>query len=167
MGVPSFCVWLIRRYPKILKDVIEPASKSFISIDESNPNGMEFDNLYLDMNGIIHPCCHPQDGKSIPPKNEEEMFERICIYIDRIVKIIRPHKLLYLAIDGVAPRAKMNQQRARRFRAGKEIDIKNQIAKEYVKHTKKTWDSNVITPGTPFMYKLSIKIRSFIKKKNE
>ena len=57
MGVPSFFRWLAKKYPKVLVNVIEEYPKlvgdSEIPPDTSqpNPNGVEYDCLYLDMNG--------------------------------------------------------------------------------------------------------------------
>ncbi|KAK9058983.1 hypothetical protein SSX86_021601 [Deinandra increscens subsp. villosa] len=177
MGVPSFYRWLATKYPKIVVNAVEKTSTE--EDDEGstkNPNGIEFDNLYLDMNGIIHPCFHPEqeDDQVNSPVNYDEVFNNIYDYIDRILNIVRPRKLLYMAIDGVAPRAKMNQQRSRRFRNAKDRltieEEEDRLRKLYEKQGKavkekvksNVEDSNVITPGTEFMYELSKKLQTYI-----
>ena len=59
MGVPAFFKWLTMRCPKILHDIIEEEinDTEYENDDSENPI---IDNLYLDMNGIIHPCTHPE-----------------------------------------------------------------------------------------------------------
>jgi 5'-3' exoribonuclease 1 len=154
MGVPKFYRWLSERYPLINQ-----------AIDDTTLLP-EFDNLYLDMNGIIHNATHGNDGVSKTP-TDKDMILTMMAYIDRMVKIIKPRKLLYMAIDGVAPRAKMNQQRSRRFRAARDLAEARATAAARGEEVtdEEVFDSNCITPGTPFMATISTNLKYFIQKK--
>jgi len=159
---------VVEESPKEVDDVQIP-----VDITQPNPNGREFDNLYLDFNGIVHPCSHPEDRP--PPKDEDEMMHEILKYTERVVNLVRPRKLLFIAIDGVAPRAKMNQQRSRRFRSAQDASIKAAATERIIEELRSqgkeiddslrpngAWDSNAITPGTPFMDILSASLRYWI-----
>ena len=101
------------------------------------------------MNGIIHNCSHPDDSNAHFRITEDEIFIAVFGYIDHLFTKIKPQKLFFMAIDGVAPRAKMNQQRSRRFKTAKEAkEIREKAERSGEELPKEAaFDSNCITPG--------------------
>lgn len=95
------------------------------------------------------------------------MFIAIFNYIEHLFGKIKPKKLFFMAIDGVAPRAKMNQQRSRRFRTALDAEVAREKAiRSGVEMPKEgAFDSNCISPGTEFMAKLSAQLKYFVNKK--
>ncbi|CAO3677979.1 unnamed protein product [Rhizopus stolonifer] len=154
MGIPKFFRWISERYPMC----------SELITDNAIP---EFDNLYLDMNGIVHNCSHTNSDDPHYRITEEQIWLGIFQYIDHLFSKIKPKKFFFLAIDGVAPRAKMNQQRSRRFRTAKDAEDARQKALEKGEELPEDdpFDTNCITPGTAFMIKLTQELRYFISKK--
>jgi len=154
MGIPKFYRWLSERYPQISQDA---------------SNAPEVDNFYLDMNGIIHVSAHSNSlGHLIPHLNSAkelpEVWSKIFAYIEMLVQLIKPKKLLYLALDGVAPRAKMNNQRERRYKSIYDIQLHMQREAKAGRQVEDNWfDSNAISPGTPFMLELNHQLKCFIK----
>lgn len=90
----------------------------------------DIDRIYIDYNSVIHQC----------QSNIDESIKNIKAMILKY----NPN-LVYIAIDGTPTRAKMHQQRYRRF-----MQCKN--ASPY--------DSNKITPGTEYMTELHQKLMS-------
>ncbi|THH31525.1 hypothetical protein EUX98_g2669 [Antrodiella citrinella] len=154
MGIPKFFRYISERYP-LTSQLIQ---------ENKIP---EFDNLYIDFNGIIHNCSHPNDEDAHFRLSEEQIFTAIFAYVDHLFGKIKPKKLFFMAVDGVAPRAKQNQQRSRRFRTAKEAKETREKAERKGEKLpdSKAFDSNCITPGTPFMARLSEQLRYFVNKK--
>lgn len=157
MGIPRFAYFISNRYPLIIKKIREEYDVP------------EIDNLYLDINGIIHNASHNYycDASKIN-ETTKKIYLDVCEVIKGIVHLIKPKKLLMISADGVAPRAKMNQQRIRRFR--KELEsMKNQEGEEQKKinediaeEEKIIFDSNAISAGTKFMFNLTTYMKEYI-----
>ena len=79
-----------------------------------------------------------------------------------IIESINPSKLCFIAFDGVAPLAKLKQQRNRRYKSFFEKNISNKIHNT----NKIKWNTCAITPGTPFMNNLNNTLRSLFQNRS-
>ena len=89
---------------------------------------------------------------------EKRMINEVLRYIEKLFLLVNP-KLLFIAIDGVAPCAKMNQQRLRRYKTILDKNNVDKIKLEENMDTTVSWNTNAISPGTEFMSKLSKSIK--------
>lgn len=130
MGIPSYFSYIINNYPNIIRK---------LSLLRSS--GVIFDHLYMDCNSIIYDIVRNFSYFEPLSSYEDGLIGLIISKIEYFIDLINPCKTVYIAFDGVAPLAKMEQQRSRRY--------KN------VGNNSSGWSTANITPGTEFMKKMS------------
>jgi 5'-3' exonuclease len=149
MGIAKFYSWLRNKnYRGALQRYVPQHVSSFS----------------FDLNGLIHNVAqivyaygegeNPDRKKLIekmdPRTLEAEFHHTFGTKLAQIIAAVSPKDTLVLAVDGVAPQAKIAQQRQRRFRAAMDSSGKS------------VFSSNSITPGTEFMKRLDGYIQRWI-----
>lgn len=140
MGIPSYFSQLVKSHPTILRRI--------------STHPMSVDNLYMDCNSAIYDAYYSLAHTNTPVTNSA-VIRRTVDSINHVICQIRPSKTLILAFDGVAPVAKLEQQRVRRM---KTLYQKTFFADITAKSC--GWDTTCITPGTEFMKELDAAICS-------
>ena len=151
MGIPSYFAHVLKKYPRVIKRLSEL---------------QRIHNLYLDSNGMIYEVVRQMQ---YTPENkdafEAEMLQRICDSIDECIALLSPTNRVFIAFDGVAPVAKLNQQRERRYKSWYLGEMETQRRKAKAKGDgkakgapKPAWNTSAITPGTNFMCALHAKL---------
>jgi len=144
MGVPKYFSYVIRNHPHILRN-------------KRQMKDVKIDSLYMDCNSIIYDSIHEEEDKTGEEVTEEWVIEAVLKKIDAYIREIGPSNILYIAFDGMAPAAKMEQQRQRRYNAlfMSLLDFSGEQVRILDAPLQKRFNTINITPGTDFMNSLS------------
>lgn len=164
MGIPSYFSNIVKQYKHVIKKL----------------GGLpRIHNLYMDTNGLIYDAVRvvgSNRGMS-DAEYESKLLETVCAKIDEYLAMFRPTGKVYIAFDGVAPVAKLNQQRERRYKSWFTTVVEQTITRKNalldplaagvgavsvsVSSETKAWNTSAITPGTAFMKKLNIRMNDY------
>jgi len=143
MGIPSYFSYIVKNHSRLIRKV--------------ENNTIKVNNLYLDCNSIIYDAVHNIDFAKLVESDVDTIIRSVIAKIDEYILQLKPDQNIFIAFDGVAPVAKLEQQRSRRYKSL----YQNTISKSIFKDTKPDpWNTTAITPGTIFMKKLNEKIKS-------
>jgi len=143
MGIPAYFSHIVKKHSNILKKIKK--------LDIIN-------NLLIDSNSVIYDAVRIIKYENDDDKFEESLINAICEKLEEYINIIKPISMVYIAFDGVAPVAKLEQQRNRRYKTWFQKQITYELENTPINDQ---WDTTAITPGSNFMTKLSTKINSY------
>ena len=148
MGIPQYFGWLSRKYDNI------------IQLKSEN-----IDHLYFDFNCLIyHVLSDILKNNYTGFKNQDDkisfLLDKVEKYLKSIIKDVNPKKSISICVDGVVPMAKMHRQRQRRYKSPIMKEWESELKKRFDIYQEELFDTNQITPGTPFMMRLGEKLRS-------
>jgi 5'-3' exonuclease len=141
MGIPSYFSYILKNL-KYKQDI----------------SHVNFHSLFMDCNSIIYDVYNSMQISNYSgiEEFENEIISKVTTRIDEYICFINPNKTIFIAFDGVAPFAKMEQQRNRRYRSS----FVSTLLNTFDSNTN-VWNTSHITPGTKFMQKLSKQISAY------
>lgn len=146
MGIPAYFSFIIKNHTNIIKTI---------------EHLEQVHNLYMDCNSIIYDAFYNLENKN-DSNVENNIIKTVISKINHYIQTIKPNKNIILAFDGVAPVAKLEQQRSRRTRS----QFLNKVNSKIYNTSIEKWNTNAITPGTSFMTKLGNKITEEYRNNN-
>jgi 5'-3' exonuclease len=162
MGIPSYFSFIVRNHPAIIRKYVKDVLK--------------VDNLYLDCNSIIYDAYSKMDFDKLTENVAISIIKSVILKIEEYISIIEPSKKVIIAFDGVAPVAKLEQQRSRRYKSWYQTEIMRSFLekekeegkerKEGKKEKEDVWNTTAITPGTKFMSELNTMVSTHFKQEN-
>ncbi len=148
MGIPSYFRQIIKDYPET----------HFWKDD------LDVDHFLIDFNAMIYHVIAllnkelgDELNKTSPVVYETKLLNGVIKQLQHVIcDVIKPKQTVYIAVDGPPPRAKMVQQRSRRYKVIKEQNFRKDLEQKYhVKIPSLPWNRSAISPGTSFMSKTS------------
>uniref|UniRef100_A0A6C0HCA4 Xrn1 N-terminal domain-containing protein n=1 Tax=viral metagenome TaxID=1070528 RepID=A0A6C0HCA4_9ZZZZ len=146
MGIPSYFSYIVKNHIEIIRKYVKAS--------------LTVHNLYMDCNSIIYDAVRRIDFNDLSESESIIIIRSVIAKIEEYIDLISPSKNILVAFDGVAPAAKLEQQRSRRYKSW----YQNEISKSIFKKTSADpWNTTAITPGTLFMKELNETVQKHFK----
>jgi len=146
MGIPSYFLYIVKNHPEILQKYLSQT--------------MPMHNLYMDCNSIIYDAFYGMTDEEKNNNIAKELIQKVIVKIEEYITVVNPSDTVIIAFDGVAPLAKLDQQRTRRYKSWFQSKITNTLFNK----DEEKWSTASITPGTGFMKQLNTEIETHFKK---